>query len=448
MMQPISKPTCRYAGLGIKYDQKGTSASGRSRKKPARCHPIRALDKILSPHQEDLVSIPHPTKKAVKRSQPAFRCKKDKKGSSPATPGAAHAQALAARTPGKSSTRGPADNSGSNEANSYRKFRAKQIDAKATADLRAHLAQQEEMIRAELQQAREELMNEQQQELAEPSRHHLNQSWSGDLRAALDPQTKQQIDFASSMPDLRASLGLRSSASMPDLRSASPTQREHLTNPRGETALCQTSQTGRQDWANSLRRDQLTALVAALLERQIRVVAFDMDQTITKQHSHSMLERGRPLMEYIQSVAQDFEAIVGALLENGIGLGVATFSDSEDYRGPIQPATHILGEELARTLLQRTLGSEQAAQFEVVAYHPQAHREQAPENQFKRKHIRTIAERHGVAQHNVLLVDDDAQNVFSTEGVFQAALVDARCGLQLQSLLVAVQSIPVPSKNN
>lgn len=185
---------------------------------------------------------------------------------------------------------------------------------------------------------------------------------------------------------------------------------------------------------------QLHELVSALHSRGVRVVAFDMDHTITTVHSRSQLHRGEQLQHFISSASHDFALIVGALVEAGIELAVATHSDARDYRGHVQPATHVLGEELVQMLLDATV-PDHAAAFKVVAYNPQSHRDQRSENRHKRRHIREIAEHYMVPQHSVLLVDDDPRNVWSAKGAFPAVQVDERSGVQCQALLLALEEI-------
>jgi hypothetical protein len=110
--------------------------------------------------------------------------------------------------------------------------------------------------------------------------------------------------------------------------------------------------------------------IQLLREKGIRVVIWDMDLTIVRQHSRGRLPRGESLEEFLSKTSEDFITLVPSLYKEGFKLAIATHSDTAEYSKKIQPETHILGQDLATTLLQRHFSPSIANNFYIVAYNP------------------------------------------------------------------------------
>jgi hypothetical protein len=194
------------------------------------------------------------------------------------------------------------------------------------------------------------------------------------------------------------------------------------------------------DSASSLGDDdtppRLKRCVELLLQKGIRVCVFDMDQTAVAAHSHGRLERGAPLEDYLSRVTPDFQALVPLLHRHQIHLAIATHSDELEYGDKVQPVTHILGRELAQTMIRASFPLDIAKPFFVVAYNPRV-RKANEENAFKRHHMREIQAHFGVQPHEMLFFDDVASIVEDCQrtcGVI-AVCVCADVGFQMDDLI-------------
>lgn len=155
--------------------------------------------------------------------------------------------------------------------------------------------------------------------------------------------------------------------------------------------------------------DLVKQSIQRLRERDIKVVIFDMDLTIVNQHSRGSLRRGDPLEAFLSRICPDFVKLAPALHKEGFHLAVATHSDEAEYGRRITPATHILGDELVNTVLQRHLPPEVAESFYIVAFNPFAR-----SNFFvtyygdwaKRHHMKLIQNHYLVQPQEMVLFDD------------------------------------------
>lgn len=158
--------------------------------------------------------------------------------------------------------------------------------------------------------------------------------------------------------------------------------------------------------------DLVQQCIQRLQESGIRVVIFDMDLTIVNQHSRGQLQRGAPLEAFLAKVTPDFKRLVPELYKQGFSLAIATHSDEKEveYNKYISKETHILGEELATTVLQRYFSPEIAESFYIVAYNPYAHLSYW-QTLFggawaKRHHMKLIQDHYQAKPEEMVMIDD------------------------------------------
>ena len=78
-------------------------------------------------------------------------------------------------------------------------------------------------------------------------------------------------------------------------------------------------------------------------------------------------------------------------------MAIATHSDEAEFANDIQPSTHILGFELATSLIKKHFPPEICDAFQIVAYNPRVHPDDDPtKNKIKRYHMRKIREHFNV----------------------------------------------------
>jgi hypothetical protein len=199
------------------------------------------------------------------------------------------------------------------------------------------------------------------------------------------------------------------------------------------------------------REQDLMRCMELLREHSIRLVVFDMDQTAVAAHSRGRLERAE-LASFLNHATADFVSLIPRLFAAGYSMAIATHSDAAEYgsKKEVQPETHILGEELARALVDRHFPADMARAFFIVAYNP---RHRGPEgelqvNRIKRHHMRMLMNHFQVQAAADILFFDDTPHVVDdcreTCGV-RAVQVDAQVGFQLSDLLIHLSAIAAPS---
>jgi hypothetical protein len=191
----------------------------------------------------------------------------------------------------------------------------------------------------------------------------------------------------------------------------------------------------------------------------IRVVVFDLDLTAVAAHSHGRLQRTMQ-SEYVNKASPDFVALVPPLVSEGIGVAIATHSDSNEYRGSIARDSHILGCELAAAVLNHCFpylcasqdgtamiegsaatGDEAGAQmqvgvFRVVGYNPRVRRGGELDcNKAKRYHMRALMQHFGCTPSEVLFFDDLEENVADCLSIgVKAVRVNPETGFKISDL--------------
>jgi hypothetical protein len=183
----------------------------------------------------------------------------------------------------------------------------------------------------------------------------------------------------------------------------------------------------------------LEECISLLKKKGIKVVVFDMDNTAVAQHSRGSLLRSE-LNGYLDMATPDFRSLTPLLHKNGFSLAIATHSDEAEFNGEIQPRTHILGAELATSLLQKHFSPEIVASFFIVAYNPRVHPEDDSNkdtNLIKRYHMRCIVEHFQIQPKEILFFDDThhvVEDCISTCKVIHSFLVDPHHGFRLTDL--------------
>lgn len=160
-----------------------------------------------------------------------------------------------------------------------------------------------------------------------------------------------------------------------------------------------------------------------LRSKNIDVVVFDMDQTMSSGHCGVGLRKDSEL-----------EAATVLHSTPGFRLAVATGSDPEEYEVQGQSReTHILGPDLARELIERSC-PEALDSFEVmIGFDCRLHGNK-PEDKGKRFHMRQIAQHYQVPFDRMLLLDDASSNLENEDG-WHGVLVRKKEGFRLEDCL-------------
>jgi hypothetical protein len=166
-----------------------------------------------------------------------------------------------------------------------------------------------------------------------------------------------------------------------------------------------------------------------------------MDQTAVARHSQGRMERGTPLEDFCGLATPAFLAMVPALHAAGVGLAIATHSDELELtiqRHRMDPATHIIGSELANAVLTTHFHDDVVRAFHIVAYNPKVRSTKHDEaNKVKRHHMKYLQQSFGVEAHEILFFDDVPHIVEDCANVcgVHAVLVNAQVGFQYHDLL-------------
>eukprot|EP01060_Flectonema_neradi_P005135 TRINITY_DN13409_c0_g1_i1.p1 TRINITY_DN13409_c0_g1~~TRINITY_DN13409_c0_g1_i1.p1 ORF type:complete len:210 (+),score=32.17 TRINITY_DN13409_c0_g1_i1:84-632(+) len=174
------------------------------------------------------------------------------------------------------------------------------------------------------------------------------------------------------------------------------------------------------------------SFIQRLRQMNIKIVAFDMDQTAVRAHSMGRLRKDE-FEGYAKMVSNDFMEVVPVLLEEGFKLAIATHSDVIEYVGDIKPVSHLLGEHLVDRLLSELFPSHVKDNFFVVAYNPR--RRLDTTNLGKTYHIHKISDHYKVPHSQIILFDDDEDNIIQTRGLCTAIPVEPKVGFVYSNLL-------------
>ena len=181
----------------------------------------------------------------------------------------------------------------------------------------------------------------------------------------------------------------------------------------------------------------------------VRVVAFDMDQTIVAQHSWGQMKRhGDALSNFFGKITPAFALLARRLHSAGFKLAVATHSDAAEYNLLYRrKEDYVIGAELVESLLASAV-PELAEEFYIVAYNPMSRRNFDPKEAHKNYHVHHIAAHFGVDTKEVLLFDDDEGNIADTDNLFMAMKVNPGRGLSLPDILKALRKDRKKSHTN
>jgi hypothetical protein len=192
---------------------------------------------------------------------------------------------------------------------------------------------------------------------------------------------------------------------------------------------------------SDVSKDRLDECVKLLEKQGIKVVAFDMDLTAVAEHSRGRLTRAN-LSAYLSKATAAFLTLVPKLYEHGFGLAIATHSDEAEFGESVQPATHILGKELATALVQRHFDNAISSSFFIVAYNPRVHPlDDVQSNTAKRHHMRRLREHFLVKPEEILFFDDTSDIISDCRdhcGV-RAFHIDPTLGFRLEDLLLSLR---------
>ena len=151
--------------------------------------------------------------------------------------------------------------------------------------------------------------------------------------------------------------------------------------------------------------------IEKLRSLNVKVIAFDMDQTAVRAHSMGQLKK-EDFNKYADKASDDFLEIIPILIKEGFKIAIATHSDEVEYGDEIHPRTHLLGYHLVDKLLSQLFPIEIKDQFFIVAYNPR--RRQDDVNLGKTYHVNKISLHYNVLQREVILFDDDEDNISQT----------------------------------
>lgn len=174
----------------------------------------------------------------------------------------------------------------------------------------------------------------------------------------------------------------------------------------------------------------------------VKCIAFDMDQTMCRLHSNGRLTCDGFAI-FAKSVMPDFIALARAAccMQQPLYVAIATASDRAEANvyHPNCEERLLLGEDLVEPLLKYAV-PEFVDRFFVQAYAPDlnVHAEVClPENQFKRRHIRNIADHFGIKTSEILLIDDSVVSMPSDDyhcNVVPVLPVKGNYGMRLEQL--------------
>ena len=160
--------------------------------------------------------------------------------------------------------------------------------------------------------------------------------------------------------------------------------------------------------------DQAESIIADLRTQGIKGVAFDFDRTITIS-SRGRVRKEKAPSAFEGNISPCFRTILPRLLEEGINVGVASFSDSKGQQG-----VYLTGKKLVRAFFLFHFGQDFGDRVPVVAVFP-GHYQGAgacrglglmhPMPFNKQYHLNRLMELWQLQSHQTMLVDDALENL-------------------------------------
>lgn len=179
------------------------------------------------------------------------------------------------------------------------------------------------------------------------------------------------------------------------------------------------------------REDQL---VSWLRERNIMVVVFDVDHVMSAENSGDGLVL-HEVEDYLRSASQDFVHISQVLASSGFRLAVATRADPELYnRAGRSKDTHLIGVDIARTLIARRCPNVLKKIDATIGYDPKLHGNQKHEAG-KRYHMRHLQNYFNVPFKTMLLITASKNDLVNEDGWIGILVQDKKQGLQFDDIL-------------
>jgi HAD superfamily phosphatase (TIGR01681 family) len=189
--------------------------------------------------------------------------------------------------------------------------------------------------------------------------------------------------------------------------------------------------------------------ISRLKEKDIKMVAFDMDCTLTTQHSRGVIPKSES-KKYTSGMTNTVKELLPLLLKNNIAIGVATKSDTTYYT-MFDKKDHLAGEDLIITLLSTILTSKELSQVIKIGLNPDIYVEDTslyekhledwkvdkntPLKGEKSTHLNILAQITGFKTDQILLIDDEKPNILSAVDEGYRGIHIKRIGLQGSDLL-------------
>ena len=160
--------------------------------------------------------------------------------------------------------------------------------------------------------------------------------------------------------------------------------------------------------------------------------AFGMDFTASCKHSHGILTRGTPVIEYCNSPSMDFLVAVPLLIYHGKLIGILSFTDTKYYRPPYSKETHIAGEDLIAEFLNTNFHKIVAKCIFRYGRNPELYHF---ESQNKKKHINKFMESWDRKDYKEVVLFDDTDCNINNSNV-DAYKVDSAFGFRFSDLII------------
>ncbi len=145
---------------------------------------------------------------------------------------------------------------------------------------------------------------------------------------------------------------------------------------------------------------------------EIKVIAFDLDKTLTSSHSRGVLKK-TDLPAYIDSCSEYFKAIILDLLEEkDIHVAITSYTDVIYYL-KYNKEDYLAGWDLANAFLKGIgLNDHHLDLIIKLCRFPSLHKEKCVGKLWHLDKLKTIF---NISPHNILLLDDSSNNVLNSK---------------------------------
>lgn len=209
--------------------------------------------------------------------------------------------------------------------------------------------------------------------------------------------------------------------------------------------------------------------IADLVKKNIKLVCFDMDMTLTSDHSGGLVTK-KSLKRFLDSVPEFVKKLMGELTsKTNAHINVAIVTYADDYYGEIYPGDNYSGKKLVHALLGSFLSPDKIGRVTIICLNSKLYNDKSydknrerekfefyrkkiesfgikennkdffhyPPLPYKNEHFSILKYMYGLEYKQMILLDDCQDNVMGAKKIGCSAIhIDNESGIQRKHLKI------------